>query len=217
MERRLRPMRADERKQVEDLVAAYARVDAAASHRWMSAAGMWASTIVALLTAGFRVLDLLPWTLVSLAVIAAIGWWTHWRGRGRPGNASWEHHRGHCAADLTEGQTEELRVRALAAIGVEATDAETAKFYLGLEDGSVLFVHHPGWTSDGTGAPQFPLSEYLIARMPRAGDIFSVGSSGAYLAPSAVRPPFTPEEHQTGTVPNHGRLLPGPLAQYGPG
>ena len=95
------------------------------------------------------------------------------------------------------------RFQARRAFEVEEFEDEGQSFFIELADGSVLFLSGQDLYDDEA---RFPCTEFVVRRTP-TGEDYDVTCEGEPLAPEAVAPWFSGDEHDSGRVPQDGQVI----------
>ena len=95
--------------------------------------------------------------------------------------------------DREAGEVDETEFEIVDAIEVREEEDEGRHFYLQLADGRVLFLSGQ-YLYDPVDSGRFPSARVIVVRAPNSGIVLSMRPHGPYLAPSAVRPPFSERE-----------------------
>jgi hypothetical protein len=109
-------------------------------------------------------------------------------------------------ADLRAGEVDETAFAIVDAVEVAQGEDEGRHFFLRLGNGRVLFLSGQ-YLEQPVAAKRFPASSVTIVRAAASGVVLSMRAEGHYLAPSAVRPPFTEADYEGGLVPEDGSIL----------
>ncbi len=108
--------------------------------------------------------------------------------------------------DVEAGVVDETQFEIVDAIEVSEEEDEGRHFYLRLADGRVLFLSGQ-YLYEPVASRRFPATRLTVVRAPHSGLVLTLRSEGEFLAPSAVRPPFSEREHARGRVPEDGDVL----------
>jgi hypothetical protein len=150
----------------------------------------------------------LPGALVGGLLFAAASWGRSQRRERR----RWSEWRLERAATLAEGLARVTRFQARDAIAIEEAEDEGLGYYLQLTDGRVLYLGGQ-YLYDLAEARRFPAAEFEIAVAASSGALLSLTPTGAYLAPSSTRPPFTAAEWDAGLVPEDRAFVARPFGE----
>jgi hypothetical protein len=115
--------------------------------------------------------------------------------------------------DLQEGTARVARFEATDAVAVEESEDEGLSYFVALTDGRVLFLSGQ-YLYEPVERGEFPARRFEVVRTALAGTVLTVTALGPALAPSVTRSPFTDAEYQSGTMPEDGAVIPGPLERY---
>jgi hypothetical protein len=143
---------------------------------------------------------------VLLAVTAII--WRNHQGRfGEVFRKAWEQDR----ADRT-GEVEEWTVRVSDAIEVEESGDEGSTYFLGLDDGRVLFLTGQ-YLYEDEEAGRFPNRQLVLVRLPSSGAVLDLRCVGESFA-AALKLPNSAGRRRALALLADGQLLDGPLSRY---
>jgi hypothetical protein len=142
--------------------------------------------------------DIAPAGAMTGGLLVAAAYW----GQSQRGERTrWTEWRREREATLAEGLARVTQFQARDAIAIEEAEDEGLGYYLQLTDGRVLYLGGQ-YLYDLTEARRFPATEFELAVAASSGALLSLTPTGAYLAPSSTRPPFTAGEWDAGLVPD---------------
>ena len=183
--------------------------------RWTAGIGPGLAVAVIAVLLGLLAAGMANWTsaaavraVVAVAVLAGLGACAHAAARTRSLGKSptgWD--------DLQEGTARVARFDATDAVAVEESEDEGLSYFVALTDGRVLFLSGQ-YLYEPVERGEFPARRFEVVRTALSGTVLSVTALGPALAPSFTRSPFTDAEYESGSIPEDGAVLPGPLERY---